>query len=358
MSKVRKLAENLAKELTLQKKYFSLTKSIGNKIYKMAKILTGVQSTGTPHLGNLLGAIIPAIALSNKPENESFLFIADLHSITQIKNGETLRANTYSTAAAWLACGLNVEKVVFYRQSDVPQTAELSWYLSCFFPFQRLTLAHSFKDKSDRLDDVNAGLFSYPMLMAADILLYDAEFVPVGKDQLQHVEITRDVASRFNFQMGETFVLPEAKIQEDSMLIPGTNGGKMSKSANNFINIFLDDKALRKQIMGIETDSTPLEDPKNPETCNCFALYKLMANESQIATMTANYLGGNYGYGHAKQALFELITEKFKSEREKYNYYINNLPEVDALLKIGAAKAGTVANGVLARVREKLGFEV
>ncbi|HEU4788825.1 MAG TPA: tryptophan--tRNA ligase, partial [Flavobacterium sp.] len=177
----------------------------------MAKILTGVQSTGTPHLGNLLGAIIPAIELSNKPENESFLFIADLHSITQIKDGETLRANTYSTAAAWLACGLDIEKVVFYRQSDVAQTAELSWYLSCFFPFQRLTLAHSFKDKADRLEDVNAGLFSYPMLMAADILLYDAELVPVGKDQLQHLEITRDVASRFNFQMGETFVIPEAK---------------------------------------------------------------------------------------------------------------------------------------------------
>ncbi len=323
----------------------------------MAKILTGVQSTGTPHLGNLLGAIIPAIELSNNPENESFLFIADLHSITQIKDGKTLRENTYSTAAAWLACGLNVENVVFYRQSDVPQTAELSWYLSCFFPFQRLTLAHSFKDKSDRLEDVNAGLFSYPMLMAADILLYDAEFVPVGKDQLQHLEITRDVASRFNHQMGETFVIPEAIIQKDSMLIPGTNGGKMSKSANNFINIFLDDKALRKQIMSIETDSTPLEDPKNPETCNAFALYKLLANESQIETMTANYLGGNYGYGHAKQALFELIVERFKTEREKYNYYINNLPEVDALLKTGAEKAGVVANGVLTRVREKLGFE-
>jgi tryptophanyl-tRNA synthetase len=323
----------------------------------MAKILTGVQSTGTPHLGNLLGAIIPAIALSNDPKNESFLFIADLHSITQIKNGETLRNNTYSTAAAWLACGLDVNRVTFYRQSDVPQTAELSWYLSCFFPFQRLTLAHSFKDKSDRLDDVNAGLFSYPMLMAADILLYDAEFVPVGKDQLQHLEITRDVASRFNHQMGETFVLPEAKIQEDSMLIPGTNGGKMSKSANNVINIFLDDKALRKQIMSIETDSTPLEDPKNPDTCNAFAIYKLLGTEDQIATMRANYLGGNYGYGHAKQALFELIVEKFKTERERYKYYINNLTEVDALLKHGAEKAATIANGVLDRVRLKLGFE-
>jgi len=323
----------------------------------MAKILTGVQSTGTPHLGNLLGAIIPAIELSNNPENESFLFIADLHSITQIKDGKKLRENTYSTAAAWLACGLNVEKVVFYRQSDVPQTAELAWYLSCFFPFQRLTLAHSFKDKADRLEDVNAGLFSYPMLMAADILLYDAQFVPVGKDQLQHVEITRDVASRFNHQMGETFVIPEAKIQKDTMYVPGTNGGKMSKSANNFINIFLDDNALRKQIMSIETDSTPLEDPKNPETCNAFALYKLLANESQIQTMTANYLGGNYGYGHAKQALFELIVERFKTERKQYNYYINNLAEVDALLKTGAEKAALVANNVLGRVREKLGFE-
>jgi tryptophanyl-tRNA synthetase len=323
----------------------------------MAKILTGVQSTGTPHLGNLLGAIIPAIELSNNPVNESFLFIADLHSVTQIKNGKTLRDNTYSTAAAWLACGLNVDKVVFYRQSDVPQTAELSWYLSCFFPFQRLTLAHSFKDKSDRLDDVNAGLFSYPMLMAADILLYDAEFVPVGKDQLQHLEITRDVASRFNHQMGETFVIPEAKIQEDSMLIPGTNGGKMSKSANNVINIFLDDKALRKQIMSIETDSTPLEDPKNPDTCNAFAIYKLLASESEIETMKANYLGGNYGYGHTKQALFELIVEKFETERAQYNYYMNNLNEVDELLRKGAQKASNVANGVLAKVREKLGFE-
>ena len=324
----------------------------------MAKILTGVQSTGTPHLGNLLGAIIPAIELSNNPENESFLFIADLHSITQIKDGKTLRENTYSTASAWLACGLNVEKVVFYRQSDVPQTAELSWYLSCFFPFQRLTLAHSFKDKADRLEDVNAGLFSYPMLMAADILLYDAQFVPVGKDQLQHVEITRDVASRFNHQMGETFVLPEAKIQKDSMLIPGTNGGKMSKSAKNIINIFLDDKALSKQVMSIETDSTTLEAPKNPDTCNAFAIYSLLATTEQIAIMKANYLGGNYGYGHAKQALFELIVDKFKTEREQYNYFMNHLDEVDALLKTGAEKAGAVANEVLGRVREKLGFEV
>lgn len=322
----------------------------------MAKILTGVQSTGTPHLGNLLGAIIPAIKMANDPNNQPFLFIADLHSITQIKNGELLRANTYSVAATWLACGLDIEKVVFYRQSDVPQTTELTWYLSCFFPFQRLTLAHSFKDKADRLDDVNAGLFTYPMLMAADILLYDAEFVPVGKDQLQHLEITRDVASRFNHQMGETFVIPEAKIDDSVMIIPGTDGEKMSKSRNNFINIFEDDKKLRKQIMAIQTDSTPLEDPKNPDTCNCFAIYKLLATPEQTEEMRKNYLAGGYGYGHAKQALFDLIVEKFATEREKYNYYINNLEEVDKLLLEGAAKAGKIADDVLQRVRTKLGY--
>lgn len=323
----------------------------------MAKILTGIQSTGTPHLGNLLGAILPAIEMSQTPGNETFLFIADLHSVTQIKDGETLRANTYSTAAVWLACGLDTDKVIFYRQSDVPQTAELSWYLSCFFPFQRLTLAHSFKDKADRLEDVNAGLFTYPMLMAADILLYDAEFVPVGKDQLQHLEITRDVATRFNHQMGETFVLPEATINEETQYIPGTDGHKMSKSRDNTITIFVDDKALRKQIMRIETDSTPLEEPKNPDTCKVFALYKLLGDAAQVAQMRQNYEGGNYGYGHAKQALFELICEKFKTERERYEYYMSHLEEVDAFLAKGASKASAIAESVLQRVRQKLGFE-
>lgn len=322
----------------------------------MSRILTGIQATGTPHLGNLLGAILPAIEMANQPENTSFLFIADLHSITQIKDGASLRQNTYSVAATWLACGLDISKVIFYRQSDVPQTAELSWYLSCFFPFQRLTLAHSFKDKADRLEDVNAGLFTYPMLMAADILLYDAEIVPVGKDQLQHLEITRDVASRFNHQMGETFVLPDAKIQEETMYIPGTDGHKMSKSRGNIINIFLDDKALRKQIMSIETDSKPLEEPKDPETCKVFAIYKLLAQQDQVDAMTQNYLAGNYGYGHAKQALFELVLERFQSEREKYHYYMNNLEEVDRALSDGAQKASSVADGVLKRVRQQLGF--
>ena len=322
----------------------------------MSRILTGIQSTGTPHLGNLLGAILPAIKMANDPKNESFLFIADMHSLTQIKDATTLRENTYSTAAAWLAFGLDVDKTVFYRQSDVPQTTELSWYLSCFFPYQRLTLAHSFKDKADRLEDVNSGLFSYPMLMAADILLYDADIVPVGKDQLQHLEMTRDVASRFHAKMGETFVIPEAKIQKNTMLIPGTDGSKMSKSKNNIINIFLADKKLRKQIMGIKTDSTALEDPKDWSTCNLFALYKLLASNVQIETMKANYENGNYGYGHAKQAFFELIIEKFAKERELYNYYMNNLSEIDAALKIGAQKATSVANTVLKRVREKVGY--
>lgn len=322
----------------------------------MARVLTGVQSTGTPHLGNLLGAIIPAIEMSNDPNNESFLFIADMHSLTQIKDGKELRQNTYSTAAAWLAFGLDINKTVFYKQSDIPQTTELSWYLSCYYPYQRLTLAHSFKDKADRLDDVNAGLFSYPMLMAADILLYDADVVPVGKDQLQHLEMTRDVANRFNHQMGDTFILPDAKIQESTMYVPGTDGGKMSKSQNNIINLFLDDKKLRKQIMKIKTDSTPMEDPKNPDTCNLFALYKLIGNEEQIANLRAKYEAGNYGYGHAKQAFYELLIDKYSEERKRYNYYMENVEEIDKALAIGAEKARVIANDVLKRVRTKLGY--
>jgi len=322
----------------------------------MARILTGVQSTGTPHLGNLLGAILPAIKMSENPNNDSYLFIADMHSLTQIKDAELLRQNTYSTAATWLACGLDISKTVFYRQSDVPQVTELSWYLSCFFPYQRLTLAHSFKDKSDRLEDVNAGLFTYPMLMAADILLYDADIVPVGKDQKQHLEFTRDVAARFHAKMGEVFVIPDIKLHEETMYVPGTDGEKMSKSKNNTINLFLPDKKLRKQIMSITTDSTPLEDPKNWKTCNLFALYQLVASPEQIAEMKANYEKGGYGYGHAKQAFYELLLQKFGVIREKYNYYMENLHEVDEALAIGAAKATIVADNVLKRVRKNSGY--
>ncbi len=322
----------------------------------MSRILTGVQSTGTPHLGNLLGAILPAIEMANQPENESFLFIADMHSLTQIKDGAQLRENTYSTAATWLASGIDITKTVFYRQSDIPEVTELSWYLSCFFPYQRLTLAHSFKDKADRLQDVNSGLFSYPMLMAADILLYDAEIIPVGKDQLQHLEMTRDVANRLNNIVGETLVPPQAKINENTQLIPGTDGEKMSKSRDNVINIFLPDKKLRKQIMKIQTDSKQLEEPKDPDTDNVFAIYKLLASETQIAEMRANYEGGNYGYGHAKQALYELIIAKFADVRAKYNHYMENKNEIDQALTIGAEKARMVAQDVLKRVRAKVGF--
>ncbi|MCF8408922.1 MAG: tryptophan--tRNA ligase [Crocinitomicaceae bacterium] len=322
----------------------------------MARILTGVQSTGIPHLGNILGAILPAIELSKNPENESFFFIADLHSLTQIKDPTELKDNTYATAAVWLACGLDPLKTVFYRQSDIPMVTELMWYLLSFYPFSRLSLAHSFKDKQDRLEDVNGGLFTYPMLMAADILLYDAEVVPVGKDQLQHLEMTRDVAARFNTKMGETFVLPSEKIQEENKLIPGTDGEKMSKSRNNTINIFLPEKQLRKQVMSIETDSKALEEPKDPTTCNVFALYKLIANQEQIQLMTANYVQGGYGYGHAKQALFEVILEKFQTERERFDYLMNNKHELDEVLLLGADKARKVAENVLIRVRSKLGY--
>jgi len=322
----------------------------------MARILTGIQSTGTPHLGNILGAIEPAIALANDPANESYLFIADMHSLTQIRDGNELRENTYSTAATWLAFGIDPNKTVFYRQSDVPEVTELMWYLLCFFPFTRMELAHSFKDKKDRLQDVNGGLFTYPMLMAADILLYDAEFVPVGKDQEQHIEMTRDVASRFHAVNGETFVLPEAKINEDTKLIPGTDGEKMSKSRNNFIDIFLPEKQLKKQINTIVTDSKELEDSKDPDTCNVFALYKLLANPEETEVMAVKYRTGGFGYGHAKAALLEKMLTRFAEPRQRYDYLMNNRSEIDAALKLGAEKARRTAGEVLQRVRLKVGY--
>ena len=322
----------------------------------MPRILTGIQSTGTPHLGNILGAIIPALKLANEAENESFLFIADMHSLTQIKDSAQLKENTYATAATWLAFGLDTNKTVFYRQSDVPQVSELMWYLLCLYPFNRLSLAHSFKDKADRMDDVNGGLFTYPILMAADILLYDATIVPVGKDQKQHLEMTRDVANRFNLKYGETFILPEEKIEEDTMLVPGTDGEKMSKSRGNYIDVLLPEKALRTQIMSIVSDSTPLEEPKDPSKCATFALYKLIANESETDQMRKNYLAGNYGYGHAKQALFELILTKFAVPREKFSALMADKSKIDTALRIGAEKAKLVADEVLKRVRTKVGY--
>ena len=323
---------------------------------KLKRILTGIQSTGVPHLGNILGAIIPAINFSKSNNVESYFFIADFHSLTQIKDSKLLKQNTLYTASAWLACGLDPAKTVFYKQSGVPQVTELAWYLNCFFPYNRLTLAHSFKDKKDRLDDVNSGLFNYPILMAADILLYDAHVVPVGKDQLQHLEITRNVASRFHNVFGDTFIIPQEHLQEDTKLIPGTDGEKMSKSKNNIIDIFASEKELIKQIQSIQTDSTELEKPKNWKTCNLFKIYKLLADEDQIKIMKENYENGGYGYGHGKKELSELILSKYKIEREKFTYYIANPDEVEKILSKGAVKAKITADDVLQRVRKKLGY--
>ncbi len=323
----------------------------------MARILTGIQSTGRPHLGNILGAIKPAIALANKAENDSFLFIADLHSLTQIKNAEELKNNTFQVAATWLACGLDPNKTTFYRQSDVTECTELAWYLNCFFPYQRLKLAHSFKDKSDRLEDVNSGLFAYPMLMASDILLYDADFVPVGKDQLQHLEMTRDVASRINHKHGEIFVLPEPILQQNAQLILGTDGEKMSKSRNNTIDVFDAENAIKKLInKNIITDNTPLEEPKDPDSATVYQLYKLLATDEESKTMAEKLKAGGYGWGHAKKELLEKIVSSFSEERAKFEHYQNNPKEVEEVLMEGALKAKKVAKATLERVRNSLGY--
>jgi tryptophanyl-tRNA synthetase len=322
----------------------------------MARILTGIQSSGRPHLGNLLGAIIPAIKLSQQPGNDSFFFIADLHSLITIKDSVTRVNNVRAVAAAWLAFGFDIEKNYFYRQSMIPEVCELAWYLNCFTPFPMLANAHSFKDKSDNLSDVNAGLFTYPVLMTADIILYDANFVPVGKDQQQHLEMARDIASTFNNHYGETFVLPEAKIEETLKTIPGTDGRKMSKSYGNIIDIFLPEKELLKQIKTIKTDSTPLEEPKNPDGDTVFTLYSLLATDEQRNALRARYLAGNFGYGHAKQELYELIIHSYRKEREAFDYYMSNTAELEKKLQQGEAKAREVAFGVLDRVRKKLGY--
>ena len=322
----------------------------------MARILTGIQSSGKPHLGNLMGAIMPAIELSKNSANDSLFFIADLHSLTSIKNPELRVEHTNAVAAAWIACGFDTDNNIFYRQSRVTEVCELTWYLNCFTPFPMLANAHSFKDKSEKLADVNAGLFTYPVLMAADILLYDAEIVPVGKDQKQHLEMARNIARTFNHHYGETFVLPDSKIDEQLMTIPGTDGQKMSKSYNNIIDIFLPEKQLKKQVMSIVTDSTPMEEPKDPDTCNVFALYKLLAPASATETLRGKYLGGNYGYGHAKKELLELLMETFKNEREIFTGLMGDLGELESQLTKGEEKARVIAQDVLARVRGKLGF--
>lgn len=322
----------------------------------MSRVLTGIQSTGVPHLGNILGAIIPMVELSKSSENEVFAFIADMHSLTALKDGALIRENTYSVAATWLAFGIDIESNIFYRQSDVAEVSELFWYLNCFMPYSRLQLAHSFKDKADRTSEVNAGLFNYPVLMAADILLYDAEIVPVGKDQKQHLEFTRDLANRFNNHYGPLLIEPEISLNEKTMYVPGIDGQKMSKSYGNTINIFLDDKALRKNIMKIKTDELGLEEPKHPETCTVFKLYELLATPEQSEHLAKKYKEGNYGYGHAKQELFELICNRFQHERKMYHHYMDNKHFLDEKLAVGSKKARIIAEETLNRVRKVLGY--
>jgi tryptophanyl-tRNA synthetase len=323
----------------------------------MTRILTGIQSTNVPHLGNILGAILPAIELSKQPNSESLLFIADLHTLTSVKDAAFIKQSTNAVAATWLAFGVDTNKTVFYRQSRVPQVTELTWYLNCFTPYPMLANAHSFKDKSDRLSDVNAGLFIYPVLMAADILLYDAHKVPVGKDQIQHLEITADIARSFNHKVGkEVFVVPEALTDDRVMIVPGIDGQKMSKSYNNFINLFLPEKELKKVVMSIVTDSKGLEEPKDPETDNVFKLYKLLGSEKQTEELRQNYIKGGFGYGHAKTALLELILDTYKEQRITYDKLMADTSILEKELAIGEAKASKMANEKLKQVRDVIGF--
>jgi tryptophanyl-tRNA synthetase len=323
----------------------------------MARILTGIQSTNVPHLGNILGAILPALELSQKENTESLFFIADLHTLISKKDAAFVKESTKAVAATWLAFGLDTQKTIFYRQSKVPQVTELAWYLNCFTPFPMLANAHSFKDKSERLSDVNAGLFTYPVLMAADILLYDANFVPVGKDQMQHLEMAADIAKSFNHKLSqEIFVIPEGITDNRVMIVPGTDGQKMSKSYNNFINIFLPEKELKKVVNTIITDSTPLELPKNPDTCNAFKIYQLLASNEQTEIMRQNYLKGGYGYGHAKKAILDLILDKYKEPRIKYNHLMANPELLEKELAIGEQKANKLANDKLLQIRGVLGY--
>ena len=322
----------------------------------MARILTGIQCTGRPHLGNVLGAMLPAIDLAQDPAHEALFFLADLHTLSTIKDAGERKEYMYATAAAWLALGLDTNKVIFYRQSQVPAVCELTWYLSCFTPYPMLANAHAFKDKAACLADVSAGLFTYPVLMAADILLYDAAVVPVGQDQLQHLEITRDIAASFNHRYGETFVLPKAQIKTPMHTIPGTDGQKMSKSYNNTIDIFLPEKQLQKTIMAIKTDNTPLDQPKDPNQCTVFSLYSSLANETAIATMRQRYQAGGYGYAHAKKALLTLILEQFTTERKRFQAYMQDLSAIDQQLSIGEAKADAMAVSTLEKVRARLGY--
>lgn len=321
----------------------------------MKRILSGIQPSGVPHIGNYFGMMKPAIEMQG--EGEPFLFIADLHALTVTPDPKDLRERIERVAIDFLACGLDPARTVFFRQSDVPQVCELAWLLSCVTNMGLLERAHSFKDKTAKGMIPNVGLFSYPVLMAADILLYKANLVPVGKDQKQHLEMTRDIAIKFNQEYGETLAVPEARISESVAVVPGVDGQKMSKSYNNTIEMFYEEKAARKKVMGIVTDSKGMEEPKDPSNCNVMALYKLFATPSQVAEMEAKYRAGNFGYGHAKQALFEVYWEHFAPMRCKRAELLADKGYVAKVLSDGAERARTVAVATLKEVRRVVGLE-
>lgn len=318
------------------------------------RVLSGIQPSGKLHIGNYFGMMQPAIELQDK--GEAFLFIANYHALTSVSDPAKLLEDTMDVALTFLACGLNPEKAVFYRQSDVPEVNELAWLLSTVTPMGLLERCHSYKDKTAKGIAANHALFAYPVLMAADILSVQSTIVPVGRDQKQHVEVTRDIAIKFNNQYGEVFTIPEADIRTDVAVIPGIDGQKMSKSYDNHIEIFGAKKATKKRIMKIVTDCAELEDPKDPDNCNVVALYKLFASEQDVEALAANYRAGNYGYGTAKKLLFEALWEYFAPFREKREELENNLDYVESVLKDGAERARTEITKTLDAARKAIGL--
>ncbi len=316
--------------------------------------LSGIKPTGTPHLGNYLGMIKPALQMQKT--HESFYFIADYHALTSTHDPNQLRENAYDLTAIFAALGMDFDNNAFFRQSDIPEVTELTWILSCITPKGLMERAHAFKDAISKNKEVNMGLFSYPVLMACDILIYDSNFVPVGQDQQQHLEITRDLAIRFNHLFGEAFVIPEAIIQKDVATIPGLDGRKMSKSYGNVIPLMAPEKQFRKAIMKITTDSKAVEDSKDPQTCNVFSLYRFFSTETEQKKLASRYLAGGLGYGEAKQLCFEALNYELSEPREIYQKIRKDLPQLDGILESGRDKARAIARQVTERVRAKVGL--
>lgn len=316
--------------------------------------LTGVKPTGAPHIGNLLGAIRPALALQDS--YEAYYFVASYHALTTVQDRAALRAGILEVGATWLALGLDPSRTVVFNQHDVPELCELTWVLGCVLSKGMLDKGHAFKDAVAKGKDVNAGVFNYPLLMAADILMFQSDVVPVGKDQKQHVEIARDVAGSFNAVFGETFKLPEAIIQADVATIPGLDGRKMSKSYGNSIEVFLPTRQLRKKVMSIQTDSKTMEEPKDPDTCNVFNLYKLFATPEQTADLAARYRAGGLGYGHAKQELFEVMDQQLEAPRARYEELKARPEQVFETFSAGAERARAVARSTMSLVRDRIGL--